>query len=65
MPRFVHTLLFVCPECSSPVAISRVTQGRDLEIVDEERLRIKCSLCTTSFDVIAVTAKRHYLEEWP
>ncbi|MGB7729348.1 MAG: hypothetical protein WBL50_15055 [Candidatus Acidiferrum sp.] len=64
MPRFVHTLLFVCPECSSPVAISRVTKEKNFELVDAERLSIKCSFCEKSSDVIAVTAKRHYLEEW-
>jgi endogenous inhibitor of DNA gyrase (YacG/DUF329 family) len=62
--RFVHTLLFACPECGSPVAINRVTNEKKLEIVDAERLRIKCSFCNKSSDVIAVTAKRHYLEEW-
>jgi uncharacterized protein YlaI len=63
--RFVHTLLFVCPECGSPVAISRVTQGKDLELVDAERLQIKCSFCDKSSDAIGVAAKRHYLDEWP
>jgi uncharacterized protein YlaI len=63
--QYVHTLLFVCPECKSPVAINRVTKEKNLEMVDAARLRIKCSFCGKSSDVIAVTAKRHYLEEWP
>jgi hypothetical protein len=62
--RFVHTLLFACPDCNLPVAINRVTEERSLETVDAERLCITCSYCEKSSDVIAVTAKRHYMEEW-
>jgi hypothetical protein len=62
--RFVHTLLFACPDCNLPVAISRVSNAKNLETVDAERPQIKCSYCDKLSDVIAVTAKRHYVEEW-
>ena len=62
--RFVHVLLFVCPDCNLPVAISRVSSEKNLETVDAERLHIACSYCEKSSDVTVVTAKRHYVEEW-
>ncbi len=62
--RYVHVLLFACPDCNLPVSISRVSNEKNLETVDAERLRIECSYCDKSCDVTAVTAKRHYVEEW-
>jgi aspartate carbamoyltransferase regulatory subunit len=62
--RFAHTLLFVCPECNLPVAISRVSHEKNFEAIDSERLRIKCSYCEKSSEVTAVMAKKHYVEEW-
>jgi hypothetical protein len=63
--RFVHTLLFACPECNLPVAISRVSKEKNFEGVDAENLRIRCSYCETVSDTTAVTAKKHYVEDWP
>ncbi len=63
--RFVHMLLFVCPECNLPVAISRVSKEKNLEGVDAEQLHIRCSYCERMSDTTAVMAKRHYVEEWP
>jgi hypothetical protein len=62
--RYVHILLFACPDCRLPVSISRVSNERNLETVDAERLRITCTYCQESSDVTAATAKRHYVEEW-
>lgn len=62
--RYVHVLLFVCPECNLPVAISRVSNEKNLEGVDAERLEITCSYCKASSTVTTVTAKRHFVEEW-
>jgi hypothetical protein len=62
--RTVHVLLFICPDCNLPVAISRVSNERSLETVDAERFHITCSYCEKSSDVTAVTAKRHYVEDW-
>jgi uncharacterized protein YlaI len=61
---YVHILLFVCPECNLPVAISRVSKEKNLEAVDAECLHIKCSYCDKSSDVTAVAAKKHYVEDW-
>ena len=62
--RYVHVLLFVCPECNLPVAISRVSAEKNLESVDAERLHITCSYCDKSLNVSIATAKKHYVEEW-
>jgi uncharacterized protein YlaI len=62
--RYVHVLLFMCPECSLPVAISRVSKEKTLEMIDAERLHITCSYCDKSHNVTARTARKHYVEEW-
>jgi hypothetical protein len=62
--RYAHILLFACPDCNLPVSISRVSNEKNLETVEAERLHIKCSYCERSSEVTAVTAKRHYVEEW-
>jgi aspartate carbamoyltransferase regulatory subunit len=61
--RFVQTLLFACPECNLPVAISRVSKEKNCEGVDADNLRIRCSYCEKVSDTTAVIAKRHYVEE--
>ena len=37
----------------------------NLEPIDETRITIKCAYCQKSVEVISVTAKRHYVDEWP
>ncbi len=64
LARYVHILLFICPDCNLPVAISRVSKKKTLEVVDAECLHITCSYCGKSSDVIAVTARRHFVQEW-
>jgi transcription elongation factor Elf1 len=63
--KYVHMLLFACPECNLPVAISRVSNEKNLEKIDSEFLHIICSYCGKSSDVTAVAAKAHFVEEWP
>jgi len=63
--RFVHTLVFACPDCDLPIAISRVSKENNLENINAEVLRLKCSYCEKASSVRAVYAKRHYVEEWP
>jgi hypothetical protein len=62
--RYVHILLFACPDCNLPISISRFSNEKNLETVDAEQLDITCSYCEKSSNVTAVTAKRHYVEEW-
>jgi aspartate carbamoyltransferase regulatory subunit len=62
--RYVHILLFACPDCSLPISISRVSNEKNFETVDTEHLHITCSYCEKSSDVTALAAKRHYVDEW-
>jgi hypothetical protein len=63
--RYVHVLLFACPNCEGPIAISRVSDQRNLELIDEARLMLRCVHCEKACEAIAVTAKRHYVDDWP
>jgi len=63
--RYVHILLFVCPDCDHPIAISHISEKRNFEDIDAESLRIFCSYCYNFSNVTAVTAKKHYVEDWP
>jgi aspartate carbamoyltransferase regulatory subunit len=62
--RFAHTLLFVCPDCHLPISISRISSEKSMESVDGEVLKVKCSYCEQTTVMSAVTAKKHYVEEW-
>jgi aspartate carbamoyltransferase regulatory subunit len=62
--RYVHTLLFSCPDCNLPVAITRVTNERNLEQVDAQKLEIHCSYCERGFGALSADARKHYVEEW-
>lgn len=63
--RYVHTLLFQCPDCDSPIAISCIHEGRNLEDTDSKSIRIFCTSCYNSSTVIGLMAKKHYIEDWP
>jgi hypothetical protein len=63
--RYVHTLLFGCPKCELPIAISHVSDKENVEAVELESLSIRCRNCDASSQVIAATAKWHYVHEWP
>ena len=62
--QYVHILLFMCPECYLPVVISRVSREKTLEVLDAESLQITCSYCCKVSDVSAVTARKHFVEDW-
>ncbi len=62
--RYVHILLFVCPDCDHPIAISHVSEKRNFEDIDAESLRIFCSYCYNFSNLSAVTAKKRYVEDW-
>lgn len=48
-----------------PIAISLINQESNLEDIDAETVSIKCVHCQHSEQTPAVTAKRHYVDEWP
>jgi transcription elongation factor Elf1 len=61
--RYVHTLLFACPDCNLPIVIGRLSVDKNGE--NNEALLIKCSYCGKSFKVPSQHARRRYVEEWP
>jgi aspartate carbamoyltransferase regulatory subunit len=63
--RYAHILVFTCPDCDLPIAISRVSKEKNLENINAEVLRLKCSYCEKASSVRAVYAKRRYVDEWP
>ena len=63
--RFVHTLLFLCPRCKCPIAITRIRDEGNVEAVDSEQIQIACGYCESSSVVLGANAKRHYISEWP
>jgi hypothetical protein len=42
--RYVHTLLFDCPRCKFPIAISLIKEEQNLEEIDVETLHTVYSL---------------------
>lgn len=62
--RFAHTLLFSCPQCNLPVSVVRISDLKNGEEIDGERIRFKCGFCDYTARAYGVTAKMHYVYEW-
>ncbi|HTQ95658.1 MAG TPA: hypothetical protein VMH89_02570 [Candidatus Acidoferrum sp.] len=62
--RYAHILVFSCPDCNLPIAITRISNEKNLEKVDAEALDIRCSYCESTTHMSAVNAKLHYVESW-
>ena len=58
--RFIHMLLFECPECNCPVATAQITDHQ-LEAVDGMIFQLRCDHCVQSFQVLGHTKKRHFI----
>jgi hypothetical protein len=63
-PLYAHILVFACPDCNRPLAISHLSKERNLESIDALKLKIVCPDCRASTEVIAATAKRHLVQRW-
>ena len=61
---YAHILLFACPDCNQPIAISHLDEERNLEGVDGQTLQIACSHCNSCAGVLGATAKRHLVQRW-
>ena len=64
MTEYVHTLLFMCPECGAPVAISEVRPEKNPEDVDAKMHRVLCAHCDMGHEICGVMAKTHWVNEW-
>jgi hypothetical protein len=62
--RYAHTLLFDCPECNLPIAVSRICNEKNLEGVAGKPVRIKCSYCEHTSERFGWTAKAHWVSDW-
>lgn len=62
--RYVHTLLFSCPQCKLPIAVSDVREEGNVEAI-EGLLTLRCSQCGEFSSILAATAKQHWVDEWP
>lgn len=65
MIRYVHTLVFLCPQCAEPVAVAEVRAEQNLENADATMYRARCVHCDHEFDILGVMAKVHWVNEWP
>jgi hypothetical protein len=63
--RFAHVLLFQCPDCRLPVSVARIADEGNFEGIDVGTIEINCSYCNTLADVSAISAIKHYVEQWP
>lgn len=64
MTHYIHTLLFMCPECAAPIAISDICPEKNLEIVDAKIFRIVCAQCGNATQVPGVVARARWVNEW-
>jgi len=62
--QYVHTLLFHCPNCGQAMAVSHVSDEKNLETVDAQSFRVGCRSCHQSFVLPALQAKSHSVREW-
>jgi hypothetical protein len=61
--RFVHVLLFACPQCAKPMASTQAVMERNLEKVDENSYRCECR-CGWSGVMSGLSARKHWVEPW-
>jgi hypothetical protein len=62
-PPYVHTLLFSCERCQSPLAIPIMSQWRNLEEIDAETFEVECE-CGWRKKSLGIEATRHWVIEW-
>jgi len=63
--QYAHSLLFACPNCKSPIVIGSLSEQKNLENIDAVDFAATCAYCRHSFNIPAIHAKKHYVEEWP
>jgi len=62
--KFVHTIVFACPDCSLPVVIGVVSVHGNRSAISNEWQNIKCCFCEKAFRVVVSTAREHYIAVW-
>jgi phage terminase large subunit GpA-like protein len=64
MTHYVHTLLFLCPECDALATTSEVRPEKNPENAEAKAYRILCDHCNNTHEVLGVMAKAHWVNEW-
>lgn len=62
--RYVHTLLFDCPNCNRPVAFAIVSDEQNFESTDAKKYHVQCHHCLKETEFVGVMAKRHWVVDW-
>jgi hypothetical protein len=58
---YVHTLLFLCPECNQPAAASLVREDENSEGIDSRPISLDCHVCGGLSDMSAIDAKQRWV----
>jgi hypothetical protein len=56
--KFVHVLLYKCPQCGSPMWATVPSSAANLEGIDAGEVSLKCK-CRWTGTVLGLEAKRH------
>ena len=62
--RYVHTLVFTCPNCEAALACSFINDSRNPEDVDAKLFSLRCDICGLLTDMLGAEAMRNYTSEW-
>jgi hypothetical protein len=63
MERFVHVMLFECPDCTLAIPLALTRDRRNFEDSDGHAFTLRCS-CGWSGVLLGVLARRHWVEGW-
>jgi hypothetical protein len=62
--KYVHTMVFACPDCGLPVVIGVMSVHGNRAATSSEWHNIKCCFCEKAFRVVVSTAREHYIAVW-
>jgi uncharacterized protein YbaR (Trm112 family) len=65
LARYIHTLVFVCPNCERPITIYRAREEQNTEMLAAQTFHISCEQCNNPFEVIGGLAKAHSVDQLP
>ena len=57
--RFLHTLIFVCPNCAQTIEVSQVRAEMNLETLDRLLIDLTCERCHKTHKRFGITAMKH------
>jgi hypothetical protein len=63
MQEFLHVLVFRCPTCSRPLAVSCISDKRTLETADAHLFNPHCH-CGWTGSLAGFIAVKHWVEPW-